>query len=126
MDNLPPGYNEKADDKQIFNHEEEPEINEEDAAIFKRYAEAREELKEVTDLVDGLGVKVSAIMSKNGMKKADLPGWGSFSIVEMPRYTYSESVAVSEEYLKGLKEDERKNGTAIAKSSLSLRFTSAK
>ena len=126
MHNLPPGYNEKADDKQIFNHEEEPEINEEDAAIFKRYAEAREELKEVTDLVDGLGIKVSAIMTKNGMKKADLPGWGSFSIVEMPRYKYSNNVTNIETVLKAAREEERKNGTALAESTQSLRFTSAK
>ena len=126
MDNLPPDYSYRSDDKQIFNHEEEPEINEQDAAIFKRYAEAREELKEVTDIVDDLAVKVSAIMVKNGMQKAQLPGWGSFSIVEMPKYTYSDNIVNIEGVLKRAKEDERKNGTAVATSTQSLRFTSAK
>ena len=126
MDNLPPGYSKKADDKQIFNHEEEPELQDEDKAIFKRYAEAREELKEVTDLVDGLAAKVSAIMTKNGMKKADLPGWGSFSIVDMTRYTYSDELKKIEDVLKMRKEEERKTVVAIPELSTSLRFTSAK
>jgi len=97
-----------------------------DTDKYRQYAELKAELEALEDEVKVLGIQLKGDMEKEGMQKCFLPGFGTFSVMMTPRYTYSEMVNEIENDLKEQKERERNDGTATAQATSSLRFTKEK
>lgn len=127
LDNLPPDYSPVSDPNQIFRSEpdiDEPEL--ENPELFQQYAKLIEERDEIEEAIKVIGARLKGQLEKQNLDKAFLAGHGTFSIVTVPRYKYSEAIEQAEEIIKIKKENERKTGIAIAQPTSSLRFTKEK
>lgn len=109
-----------------MNNEQQNIKIEDEEGILEQYAKLKEEKEEIEEVLTMLGVKVQALLSKHGIDKAFLPAIGTFSLINVPRWTYSEGIQNDEKLIKEMKEKERAEGIAESQNTTSLRFTKEK
>ena len=108
-----------------MNNEQDIKIEDEEG-LLEQYAKLKEEKEEIEETLAMLGIKVQALLSKHGIDKAFLPAIGTFSLINVPRWTYSEDIQRKEAFIKEMKEKERAEGIAESQNTTSLRFTKEK
>lgn len=130
MDNdsyFPPDYRFHDDPSQVQTQEpedtKEPTLKRED---FIRYSQLLDERDAIEEEIKTLGVKIKGRMEEDGEAKMNLPGFGTLSIITVPRWKYSEEVEQMQQAVKEQQEEERSNGKAQNQATSSLRFTREK
>lgn len=88
-----------------------------------QYAALKQEMDALDLEIKALGVFIAADLQARGIDKMQSE-WGTFSVVEIPRWEYSEAVAHLDDLLKDAREKERIEGIAKKRSTTSLRFQS--
>jgi len=89
--------------------------------LLKKYAEAKAALEKQEEVVKTMGVEVLSHLQENKVEKAQTD-FGSFSLVTVPRWKYSDDMRARETNLAMSKKDERENGRATQTATTSLRF----
>lgn len=93
--------------------------------IYAEYAVLTAKIKELTDKKDELKTQIMEDLAKNLVNAADT-SVGSFVIVNLKTWTYTNKVAKLEEAYKAQKAMEESTGDATFKLKPSLRFTMIK
>ena len=88
---------------------------------FMRYAALKQEMDTLDHEIKVLGIAITADLQAKGIDKMQSE-WGTFSVIEVPRWEYSEAVSRLDDLLKDTREKERIDGIAKKRSTTSLRF----
>lgn len=95
------------------------------AEELERYRKLTEEKKRLEEEIKSLGSKLTSALQEHEIDKLQLPH-GSYSVVSVPRYSYSDLIHEYEETLKKQKAEERETGKAKVTYTSSLRYTPTK
>ena len=93
--------------------------------IFADYAAMRERKEQLEEEMATLGVSILATLQAENIDSVQ-NDYGTFSLITVPRWKYSEMIQTQEEAIKCLKEAERESGTAMMQATTSLRFQKLK
>ena len=93
--------------------------------MFADYAALREQKEKLEEEIATLGVSLMASLQAENIDSVQ-NDYGTFSLITVPRWKYSEMIQTQEEAIKGLKESERESGTATMQATTSLRFQKIK
>ena len=94
-------------------------------SLYKKYASLNEKLVALEEEKQSLRAEILAELKKSGIDK-DETAYGTFSVMRMPRWTYSEAVTKLEEKLKITQIKEQQKGLAKAKYTEGIRYTAVK
>ena len=89
--------------------------------LFAEYARLRAERDALDEKVSAIGIQVVAYLQESNVEKLETPN-GTFSVIKVPRWSYSENIEKQEEGIKKEKERERAEGIAQSQYTTSLRF----
>lgn len=96
-----------------------------DETLFQKYADVCTRLKALEDEKKEIGLVVAEHMNELKADKIQSP-IGTFSFTERTTWSFSEEVAIAEEEVDAIKEEEKKNGIAKSTVARSLRFQGLK
>lgn len=89
--------------------------------ILKEYSELRKQKEALEERIAELGAAVMGMLQKEGIDKAESE-YGTFSVISIPRWSYTEAVKTEESRIKELKKREREEGKAERQATTSLRY----
>jgi|SRR3990167_3793524 len=94
-------------------------------SLYKKYANLNQKLLALEEEKQSLCAEILAEMKKNDTEK-DSTSYGTFSVMRISRWTYTEAVTKLEEKVAIAKIKEQQKGIAKAKITENLRYTAVK
>jgi len=95
-----------------------------DIDIFAEYANCTAQIKDLKDKADSLKESIILVVSKD--KKEGVKAYGKFTVSNLKKWEYPESLISLEEEVKAKKAKAQSTGDATYTESPSLRFTPIK
>jgi hypothetical protein len=89
--------------------------------LFKQYAELKAQRELLEERINTLGTQLIGELQANELEKLSTDE-GTYSLIDIPRWTYSPNVTDREAAVKALKAEERGDGTAKSQNTTSLRY----